>query len=191
MQVQELLKRLLPRMPGKRLAGQGYAYDGVSFEPMLLTYPRKADEDCGGHDRYETVHRLTGTRHLLSIGDLLAWAQRSHGLKAVRLVLERDVVQSLACPGCGHTEPIWRADLAIRDDPGPCPGCGVGARRRASIRQSLDPAELDPDRSIASLGLPPMDIITLSDAHRSLRATPQGDSAELLPTSTQIASTER
>jgi adenylyltransferase/sulfurtransferase len=179
LQVQEVLKLLHPAMATRRLRGEGYVFDGLHFEPMLLRYPRKADGACGSHETYPAVHALPGSRDRVTLTSLIDWARGEHGL-ACSYVAHRDVLTLFRCDDCGHEEPVHRPYVLYRGDPGPCPGCGSGARR-AAWRGGVAPGELPPGATVADLGLPPMDVLTLQGDGPGLHVTLTGDRHELLP----------
>jgi adenylyltransferase/sulfurtransferase len=179
LQVQEALKLLHPDAPGRRLRGEGYLFDGLAFEPMLMQYTRKADEDCGSHDVYDQVLPLPGSRRDWSVGRLAEWALREHGLTPTYLSLERDVLTALCCVQCENEERINRPLALYRGDPGACPRCGSD-NRRAVWRGGVE-VTAAPETSVFDLGVPPMDVLTLRAGSVHLRVTFAGDRPELLP----------
>jgi len=176
MQAAEVMKHLHPDLPAQRLAGEGYVFDAARYDPMRIRYPRKPDDRCASHQTYDALHRLPGTRHELTVADLQAFA-RDQGVEPLRLVLERALVTAISCVARGRALPIWQPELKFRGDPLPCPACGHRVRR-ALTRQALDPAELSPHATLTSLGLPPLDIVTLAGREGNLRVVPHHDATE-------------
>jgi molybdopterin/thiamine biosynthesis adenylyltransferase len=183
LQAQEVLKLLHPELPTRRLVGEGYIFDGLHYDPMLVRFPRKSDEECGSHVSYDDVHTLAGSRRDTTLADLLDWARREHGMNCTFVAFERNVLMAFRCDQCDFEQEVRRPEALFRGDPGPCPHCGSPNRRVGSSVPGIVPAEWPAATTVAGLGVPPMDVLHLHEGERTLRVTLAGDVRELFPAS--------
>jgi adenylyltransferase/sulfurtransferase len=180
LQAQEVLKLLHPDAPGRRLAGEGYAFDGLWFEPMLVRYPRRPDSECRSHVTYPDLEVLPGDRRRTTVAELAAWAARADGGECTFIRFERDILLTFECDACHTSEPVRRPETLYRGEPPPCPGCGSRNRRAGRILSGVIPEEY-PTATLADLGVPPMDVLHLQTGDRTRRVTLGGDARELFP----------
>jgi adenylyltransferase/sulfurtransferase len=152
LQVQEALK-ILHGQPA--LLGEGLHLDGFASEASRVRYPRR--DDCPGHEGFGPVTPLGRGAADVTLGDLLALAERDLGPGAV-LEFSRDVVLSLECPGCGRREDGKLVLGEVGERRAKCPACGE--------HRIVDPASsatrdgpVDLARTPAEIGLPLFDIM--------------------------------
>jgi molybdopterin/thiamine biosynthesis adenylyltransferase len=138
------------------LLGEGLYLDALLDEVRRVAYPRR--EACPGHDHAGTAKPLGAGADTITVGELVARAERELGPGAT-IDLSRDVVVALTCPACGARQAPGRAALgAVRERDAACPACGV--HRVVDTAASLDGrAELDPAWTLADLGVPPYDAL--------------------------------
>ena len=154
-QVQEAV-RLLHGTAG--LAGEGWTFVGETLDAWRTTYGE--DPLCPAHDRYDALVAAD-----VAAGTTLADLVEASPVAAADLVavdLEGDLVLAASCPTCG-----WRSDVARRAvDLTPtdvtCPTCQqVGA---LDTTTALAPDHPVMHLTVAALGLPDLDVVTLRTA---------------------------
>jgi molybdopterin/thiamine biosynthesis adenylyltransferase len=157
MQVQEMIK-LLHRdelQGGYEFGGRGFAYNGMTHDSYVVTYPRR--EECMSHDTYE----LEGATRLPAdtpFAEVLERGREALGSDDAVLVLEHDVVMNAACDGCGSAFDVLRPAAALHASLLRCETCG-GTRRLDPRHTLVEPEHLA--LSAQSLGLPPNDVVTV------------------------------
>jgi len=154
MQVQEAVKLLHADRVDGSFGGRGVAYNGLTHDSYVVTYPRR--DDCLSHDTYD-LSTAVGAAAGATLGELLADARAELG-DAV-LDLEREIVTQLGCPECAVTEPLFRPIDGLSVGAALCPECG--AERKLSLVHSVTHEDeellgLTP----AELGLPDFDVVT-------------------------------
>lgn len=158
MQAQEAIK-ILQEAPGANaLAGRGFVFNGLTHDSYVVEYP--FDEHCLAHDTYELDDTIPPST---SLAELVAEAERVFGDDAFAQ-LEHELVTRLECPGCGAEEHPNR--IAVHFERGGLACSECGAERRATLVHRLR-GELDAalaEATLADLGLPQQDVVTLYDA---------------------------
>lgn len=137
------------------LEGEGLHWNGLVDDVSRVRYPRR--DDCPGHDAIDEVVPLGLGVHDVTVGELLARAERTLGPGAV-LDLSRDVVVHWTCPSCGLDTAGGAVLGAVREREARCPACGT--HRVLDIAGSVSrDGPVSPSATPGSLGLPPFDIL--------------------------------
>lgn len=156
-QVQEALK-ILHDLPVE--GGIAHVYNGASNQVYTTRFQRK--DDCLSHETFEDVVPLPLSAATHTAADLFAAVrERFHPDASLELVLDRDLVMRLVC-GCGQTKPIGRARAAVKLSEAACPACGETMHPHMQHVIAAD-AELA-THTLSSLGVPPYDIVRVSDS---------------------------
>jgi adenylyltransferase/sulfurtransferase len=171
LQVQEALK-LIHGMAVA--AGSALVFNGVGNQFYSTRLPYR--DDCLSHETYpepvplELGHRATAAALFEAVRERLA------GPRA--LSLDRDVVVSLECPPCGHRREVFRPRSGVSMSQAVCPGCG-GMLRPELVSEVAEGSALA-ERSLAELGVPPLDILRIDGATESLFVLLESDRAAAL-----------
>ena len=150
-QCTEALK-LLHGMPG--LAGEGFVFDGRSYDCYRVGYPR--DPGCGGHEPLSRVEPLGLRADQSTPAELLARARELLG-DGVRLETFREMVSAVRCPSCGRLEERRVALDALGPADAACRGCGQPGT--PELYHRLDPDRLPQGITLSRLGIPPWDVL--------------------------------
>jgi adenylyltransferase/sulfurtransferase len=135
------------------LAGEGLFINGHDFS--RVRFQRR--DDCFGHDSWGEVEPLGAGVAEVTVGELLARAERELGAGAT-LDFSRDLVLALRCPECGAASP-GRAVLGeIGEGEARCPGCG-GHRLLEIASSAYRGGPVDLEATPGALGLPPFDVV--------------------------------
>lgn len=172
-QCQEALK-LLHGLP--TIGGRGWVFDGLSSEAYLVEYQRK--DDCYSHEPIDEFVALEASVATMRVADLLTMVRSRLGADA-ELELTRDMLEGLACPSCGRTEPFFSSLGKIGMDRAVCPFCS-GGRREAKTFYKLTGREDFSDRTFEELGVPPWDIVLARSAERVVGFEFSADRARVL-----------
>jgi molybdopterin-synthase adenylyltransferase len=84
----------------------------------------------------------------------------SEGLPQLTLSLDRDLVVSLDC-ACGHSRRILKPQQLVGAGDATCPKCGGAAR--PNLEHSIDAGEALAAEKLATLGIPPYDIVRVAN----------------------------
>jgi adenylyltransferase/sulfurtransferase len=156
LQTQEALK-LIHGMPVAE--GAALVFNGVANRFYQTQYPRR--EDCLSHETYpEPVELPLSNRN--TAAELFAEAERHGATGDVALVLDRDLVVSLRCEKCDTAQPVLRALQLVSIGEAKCPRCGETAR--PDLEHTLTPDSPLARERLATLGVPPYDIVRLTTA---------------------------
>jgi adenylyltransferase/sulfurtransferase len=151
MQSQEALKLIhgLPVEPGKVTH-----FNGMTNEMHTAAYvPR---EDCESHWIYGEVIELPARAESTTIGELLRIVQADMGPEAI-FELDQELVTSLTCPNCLAKDDILRPLPQVSFESAHCPECGV--LREASMTHQITGAEPFLSKTLATIGIPPLQIL--------------------------------
>jgi len=151
MQPQEALK-LIHAMPVE--AGKVTNFNGLTNEMHTAAYV--AREDCESHWTYGEVIELDVRAEETFVRDLLEVARRDLGPEAV-IELDHELILRLSCPRCQTVEEILRPLSEVSFEAGHCPACGL--LRETDMTHLLTGAEPLLDRTLASIGIPPLHIV--------------------------------
>ena len=155
MQVQEAVKLLHRDRIDAPFGGKGVAYNGLTHDSYVVTYPRR--DDCLSHDTYDLAD-ASPVAAATTFGDLLEDGRSRLGDGTV-LDLEREIVTHLSCAACETEEAVFRPIDGLTQGAALCDVCGE--ERRLTLVHSItaeDVALLA--MTAAELGLPPFDVVT-------------------------------
>ncbi len=155
MQAQEAIKLIHSDRVGADFAGKGFVYNGLTNDSYAVTYT--AREDALTRDSYD-LEALEGVAAGATFGQLLDRAATALGDDA-SLVLEHEILRSLACGACEDVEAVDRPTSALLAGAALCPRCGAERRLELLHRVSRSDRDLLGLRP-ADLGLPPGDVVS-------------------------------
>jgi molybdopterin/thiamine biosynthesis adenylyltransferase/DNA-binding transcriptional regulator YhcF (GntR family) len=151
MQSQEALK-LINGLPVE--AGKVVHYNGLTNEMHTTAYmPR---EGCESHWIYGEISELPLRAERATLADLYKVVRADLGEGAV-LELDQELVLSLECPLCHTITPILRPLAQVSFEEGHCPECGT--LRETSLTHEVTGSEDFLHHTLASLGIPPLQIL--------------------------------
>jgi adenylyltransferase/sulfurtransferase len=156
LQVQEALK-LIHGLPVDE--GQALVWNGQANNFYKTKYQRK--DDCLSHDTYPEPIELPLSAAKSTAAELFA-AAASHfgGGMQFTLALDRDLVVSLDC-GCGNRRRVMQPQQLVGAGEAKCPSCGQAAKPQ--LEHSIDSGKPLAGETLAALGIPPYDIVRVSD----------------------------
>lgn len=155
LEVQEALK-LIHGMPVA--AGSALVFNGVTNQFYTTRLPFR--DDCLSHETYPEPTPLP-LGHASTLDELLVAANHARpGSGFNTLVLDRDLVASIACGRCGWSVEVHRPRSAVRMADATCPTCRQPAWP-TTVSEVVGGTELAA-RPLAELGVPAYDILRLS-----------------------------
>ena len=157
------------------LAGRGFVFEGTWHQSYVVNYTRR--EDCPTHEAYEPILVKPWSVVTMTIGELLKEAQAEVGDGAI-VELNQDVLQSLECPRCQTTEPLFASLGKITEQHGRCPKCGD--QRVPHLFHTLDGREGLHQKTLAEIGVPPWDIVGARRGLKQVFFEFAGDRADVL-----------
>ena len=157
------------------LAGRGFVFEGTWHQSYVVNYTRR--EDCPTHEAYEPILVKPWSVVTMTIGELLKEAQAEVGDGAI-VELNQDVLQSLECPRCQTTEPLFASLGKITEQHGRCPKCGD--QRVPHLFHTLDGSEGLHQKTLAEIGVPPWDIVGARRGLKQVFFEFAGDRADVL-----------
>jgi molybdopterin/thiamine biosynthesis adenylyltransferase/predicted RNA-binding Zn-ribbon protein involved in translation (DUF1610 family) len=156
MQVQEAIKLLHRDRINADFAGRGVAYNGLTHDSYVVTYPRR--EDCLSHDSYALTN-AAATSSTITFAELLEQAADMLEDPVAVVDLEREIVLSFDCNECGATEIVRKPLERVTTGAASCPACGN--ERAPNLTHSVSAAD---EELLAltprDLGLPRFDVVT-------------------------------
>jgi molybdopterin-synthase adenylyltransferase len=166
LQTQEALK-LLHGMPVA--AGQAMIYNGLANNFYKTNYQRR--EDCLSHETYPDPIETPLSARSNTAQDLFAEVHRRLDDQTnMRLSLDRDLVVSLDCTECGHSQEVMRPLQLVGMREAECPKCGKLSR--PVLEHTIEENSPLAGRKLSELGVPPYDIVRVT--------TDQGEQVVLL-----------
>jgi molybdopterin/thiamine biosynthesis adenylyltransferase len=152
LEVQEALK-LLHGLPVA--AGSALVFNGVTNQFYTTQLPFR--DDCLSHETYPAPTPLPlGQSSLVS--DLFSAAQAT--LKGpLTLVLDRDLVTSIACPRCGWRVEVSRPRTSVGRSESRCPTCQEPGQ--PEIVSAIEEGSPLAARRLAEIGIPAYDIVRI------------------------------
>jgi molybdopterin-synthase adenylyltransferase len=155
MQTQQALK-VLHEMPVE--AGTAWVFNGLSNTMYQTRFPFK--EDCLSHETFAEPVATGLSAGSATANDIFRFASSLvSNADEMRIVLDRDLVISLACH-CGVHKSVWQSiyGLSMRD--AICEACGqtMKAERIHAIEQNSPYAE----KKLADFGIPVYDIVQIA-----------------------------
>jgi len=151
MQCQEALK-LIHGMEVD--AGKVIHFNGMNNDMHTTAYTVR--EECESHWTYGEITELAMRADSTTAAELLRVVHADLGPDAV-LELDQELVLSLRCPSCGTEEKVVQPIAEVSFEAGHCPNCGI--LRETELTHTLTGEENFLDRSLASLGIPPLHIV--------------------------------
>ncbi len=158
LEVQEALK-LIHDMPVA--AGSALIFNGITNQFYHTKLPFR--EDCLSHEHYpEPVELDLG--HQQPISALFEHARRTLA-GPLTLTLDRDLVTHIECPRCDWRIDVFRPRTRVAESEATCPNCK--APGRPEMVSSIDEDSPLLEQSLASIGIPPFDIVRIDGAEES------------------------
>ncbi|HLE26677.1 MAG TPA: ThiF family adenylyltransferase [Anaerolineales bacterium] len=171
-QSQEALK-LIHALPVE--AGKVIHYNGMMNEMHTTAYIVR--DDCESHWIYGDVTELPARAARTTLADLLRIARADLGPEAM-LELDQELVVSLACPQCRTVDEILRPLSEVSFEAGHCPTCGL--LRETKMTHLITGSENFLQRTLASVGVPPLHILRAHDGREYRFYELTGDLPEAL-----------
>ena len=151
MQSQEALK-LIHDMDVE--AGKVTHFNGLNNQMHTTAYTVR--EDCESHWVYGEVTELPLKAGTATLKDLLQVIQVDLGPQAV-IELDQEIVLGLECAQCQSVEKTLRPMSEVSFEGAHCPNCGQ--MRKVQMNHLITGEEDYLDRTLASLGVPPLHIL--------------------------------
>jgi adenylyltransferase/sulfurtransferase len=142
------------------LAGKGWHFEGVSCDAYPVSYQR--NPECLSHDPVSKIVPVSRSAAEMTVKELIALARELSGQP--RVELGRDIIETLSCSKCGRSEPVFLPAGKVGQSRAACPACGE-SNRQVSTFSVIDEGLLARsgreflDRTLASIGVPPLDIL--------------------------------
>jgi len=151
MQAQEALKLIhdMPVEPGKVTHFNGYTNH-------LHTTAYLPDADCESHWIYGDINELPLRAASSTLREMLDLVQADLGEDAV-LELDQELVLSLNCMNCNTSEQVLKPLNEVSFEAGHCPTCGQ--MREVNLTHTIHGDEDFAERSLLSVGVPPLHIL--------------------------------
>jgi adenylyltransferase/sulfurtransferase len=158
LEVQEALK-ILHGLPVQ--AGSALVFNGVANQFYTTKLPRR--DDCLSHEHYPDPLALPlGHRDTLSAA---FEAARSTLAGPLTLTLERELVATITCPRCGWGNEVLRPRTKVAQSEAICPECRELGR--PEVLSAIEEHSPLADLPLASLGVPPYDVLRIDGAEGS------------------------
>jgi adenylyltransferase/sulfurtransferase len=155
LQAQEALK-LIHGLPVA--GGEAFVFNGVVTQSYRTRFQRR--EDCLSHETYPPPVELPLQADRHTATDLFSAVRQHWKSRDLQLSLDRDLVVSLACPGCGTHERVLQPLALVGTRRACCPRCGEPSR--PEIVHAVTAASELADELLESLGIPPYDIVRVA-----------------------------
>ena len=150
-QAQEALK-IIHGIPVE--AGKVIHFNGMVNEMHTSAYlPR---EDCESHWIYGEITELPLRAESTTLQDLMTITQADLGPEAL-LELDQELILALECPICKTIEQVLQPISQISFEAAHCPSCGT--LRETHMVHTITGEEHFLNRTLASLGIPPLHIL--------------------------------
>ncbi len=172
MQSQEALK-LIHDMEVE--AGSVTHFNGLTNQMHTTAYTHQ--EDCESHWIYGEIRELPLQAGTATFKDLLGIIQLDLGPEAA-LELDQEIVLELECAACQTRESILKPMSQVSFEAAHCPNCGQ--MREVKMTHQIRGEEPFLDRTLASLGVPPLQILRAHNAEEYRFYELTGDLAEAL-----------
>jgi adenylyltransferase/sulfurtransferase len=170
-QTQEALKILhdIPVQPGT-----GFVYNGLNNFSYVVEYPIR--EDCLGHEvAYETIEALQeASAANTKLSELLILVRNRMGEDA-QIELDFELVTDFQCPTCNTIESVFQPLRKLDGKAAQCPTCGQ--QRRPVTTHAIRGTETFLERTLKSIGVPALHILTARNGNRRLHFELSGDQA--------------
>jgi adenylyltransferase/sulfurtransferase len=153
-------------------AGTAFVYNGTANTLYATRYQRK--RDCLSHESYPRAFE-TGFSNRSRAADVLQAVARSSDAE---LLLERDLLLTLECPGCGIVRDVRQPMQEVREAEGRCGGCG--GVMLTNFTHAIVPGSPEAELTLAGLGVPPYDVVRVRDGERGVYVLLDRDREEVL-----------
>jgi molybdopterin/thiamine biosynthesis adenylyltransferase len=157
------------------IGGRGWVFEGLTTDSYQTTFQRKAN--CYSHDPLQEIVALDASVSSITTRELLDLARQRLGPDA-ELEFARDVLEKLVCPRCKTEETVFASLGQVRAEQALCPQCAV--RREVVTFYKIRGNETFLDRTLASLGVPPFDIVVARERDRSIGFELSADAQQVL-----------
>jgi adenylyltransferase/sulfurtransferase len=174
-QCQEAVKLLHRRRDLPVMAGKGFFFNGMTLDTFIIDYQRK--EDCLSHDTYERIEEMPWSAAGTRVREVVDTVHARLGSAAV-IELEREIVATLECRICRTEDPMYQPLTRLTEADARCPACGE--MRWPDLTHTLEADAPYADRTLAEMGIPPLDIITGREGFERVHFELTGDRAALL-----------
>jgi adenylyltransferase/sulfurtransferase len=136
--------------------GKVFVFDGLNHEAGWYSYSERLD--CPSHWRYEPIIELPQARAAtMTVRDFVALARQATVPDAL-LELDFEFVTAWMCGECGKREEVMRPLHALTYEQSLC----CGRERLAERVFQLTGAEPFADRTLAELGVPPLEVLKVN-----------------------------
>jgi len=159
LQVQEALKLIHQKQVQ---GGVGLTFYGTTNEYLQVSYPRVAN--CPAHFTLGPILPLDRKTQDITFGDLLNEAKKELG-DEIFLELDFDLVYGLSCICGARSEVLRRRETLTRNDL-TCIQCGEIMQMDMTSTVSWTNRRLL-DKTLADGGIPPLDIVSISNSNSS------------------------
>ncbi len=112
--------------------------------------------DCESHWTYGEVTELPASVHSTTCLTCCEIAAADLGPEAV-IELDQELILSLKCPRCNTIEQVFKPISEVSFEAAHCPACG--AMRETEMTHSVTGSEHFLNRTLASVGVPPLHIL--------------------------------
>ncbi len=172
MQAQEALK-IIHKLPVE--AGKVIHFNGMTNEMYTSAYQHK--DDCESHWNYGEITELPARADQTTLAEMLHIAQADLGPDAI-LELDQEIILSLRCPVCQTIENVLKPISQVSFQNAHCAICGT--LREIEMVHVITGNEAFLNRTLSSMGIPPLHIIRANNGveYRFYELT--GDQAESL-----------
>ncbi len=158
LQVQEALK-LLHELPTAE--GSALVFNGVANQFYKTRFALR--DDCLSHETYRDIQTLplTANNTPQQLFDLIGQRESGNSSSSMRLVLDRDYLESMFCRTCDTSTPVGRPRCKVKQNEGICNGCRQ-PMQQATVAEVLSGGVLAAV-PMAQLGIPDRDIVRIRD----------------------------
>ncbi len=119
-QVQEALKIIHDRAELQPMKGEGFVYNGLTFDSYKVVYSRK--EDCLSHNTFENIIELDKSVKNTTLREMLEIVRKDLGPEAV-LELDKELVTALVCNKCNKKSKVFKSMGKVTVEDAKCPDC--------------------------------------------------------------------
>jgi adenylyltransferase/sulfurtransferase len=146
------------------IAGKGWVFNGLTADSYLTEFQRK--QDCYSHDSLDQIVPMDWSAQQTTVAEALAEARHRLGPSA-ELELARDVLEKLVCPNCHREENLFASLGKVKSAMANCPHC-PDVRREVVTFYKIRGNESFLDKTLAQIGVPPLDILIARTADRAI-----------------------
>lgn len=177
-QTQEALK-LIHGLPVA--GGEAFVFNGVVSQSYRTRFQRR--DDCLSHETYSAPVELPLQAGRHTAAELFAEIRPFLGDGDLQLSLDRDLVVSLACQRCGLQQRVLQPLPLVGMRQAICPQCGELSR--PEIVHAVEPSGVLAGERLASLGIPPYDIVRVASCDTEGVFLLAGDRREVMGSSAE------